>query len=131
MVAVLEVIDEPEKEWGYLPLAPRDIKSGQRVNIIQHPNGAPKKISMQNNLVEYVGGNVLQYVTSTNPGSSGAPIFDDEWRVVGLHHAGGNIKEPTTGRFYNRNEGILLVRILNDLPTDIRERIDAAAEAAD
>jgi V8-like Glu-specific endopeptidase len=128
--AVFEVDGEPEKDWNYLPLAARDIKQGQRINIIQHPNGQPKKITMQNNLVEYVGGNVLQYVTSTNPGSSGSPVFNDDWQVVGLHHAGGNIKEPTTGKFYNRNEGILIIRILNDLPQDIRKRIDDAAAAA-
>ena len=129
--AIFEVEGEPEKEYGYLPLASRDVKQGDRINIIQHPNGSPKKISMQNNLVEYVGGNVLQYVTSTNPGSSGSPVFNDGWQVVGLHHAGGNIKEPTTGRFYSRNEGILLVRILADLPADIRQRIDAAVQAAE
>ena len=81
-------------------------------------------------MVEYVGGNVVQYVTSTNPGSSGSPVLDDGWHVVGLHHAGGYIPEPTTGRFYSRNEGILISRILDDMPPEIRERIDAAAQAA-
>ncbi len=128
--AIFEVEGEPEKQFGYLPLAPRDVKQGDRINIIQHPNGGPKKITMQNNLVEYVGGDVLQYVTSTNPGSSGSPVFNDQWLVVGLHHAGGNVKEPTTGKFYNRNEGILLARILADLPAELRLRIHAAAQAA-
>jgi V8-like Glu-specific endopeptidase len=77
--------------------------------------------------VEYIGGNVLQYVTSTNPGSSGSPVFNDEWQVVGLHHAGGQIPEPTTGRTYGRNEGILIQRILADLPSDLRQRVDEAA----
>ncbi|MCL7454781.1 MAG: trypsin-like peptidase domain-containing protein, partial [Anaerolineae bacterium] len=108
--AVFEVDGEPGQEWGYLPLQQHDVQPNQRINIIQHPFGQPKQISIQNNLVEYVGGNVLQYVTSTNPGSSGSPVLDDEWQVVGLHHAGGSIPEPTTGRFYNRNEGILVSR---------------------
>jgi V8-like Glu-specific endopeptidase len=129
--AVFEVEGEPGKEWGYLPLEPRNVEPDQRINIIQHPFGQPKQISIQNNLVEYVGGNVIQYVTSTNPGSSGSPVLDDEWQVVGLHHAGGNIKEPTTGRFYNRNEGIVMSKILADLPADIRALIDEAAKAAE
>lgn len=125
--AILQVQGEPGKEWGWLPLQPRDIKPGERINIIQHPNGQPKQISMQNNLVEFVGGNVLQYVTATNPGSSGAPVFNDGWQVVGLHHAGGSLPEPTTGKFFNRNEGILIPRILKDLPADIRQQVDQAA----
>ena len=129
--AVFEIEGEPGKEWGYLPLEPRNVEPDQRINIIQHPFGQPKQISIQNNLVEYVGGNVIQYVTSTNPGSSGSPVLDDEWRVVGLHHAGGNIKEPTTGRFYYRNEGIVMSKILADLPADIRAPIDEAAKAAE
>lgn len=125
--AILQVQQEPGNEWGWLPLQGRDVKQGDRINIIQHPNGQPKQISMQNNLVEYVGGNVLQYVTATNPGSSGSPVLDDTWAVVGLHHAGGQIPEPTTGRTYGRNEGMLVQRILADLPSDLRQRVDQAA----
>jgi len=29
----------------------------------------------------------VQYVSRTAPGSSGAPCFDDDWKVVALHHA--------------------------------------------
>lgn len=122
--ALFEVVGEPGVEWGHLPLGQSGITKGQRVNIIQHPGGQPKQISMQNNLVEYVGGNVLQYVTSTMLGSSGSPVFNDDWNVVGLHHAGGDLVEPTTGRTYNRNEGILMVKVLEDLPVDIRREID-------
>ena len=125
--AILEVQDEPGREWGWLPLRPRDVKQGERINIIQHPNGQPKQISMQNNLVEFVGGNVIQYVTSTNPGSSGSPVLNDAWQVVGLHHAGGSLPEPTTGQFFNRNEGVLAQRILSDLPPDLRQQVDQAA----
>jgi V8-like Glu-specific endopeptidase len=125
--AILEVDGDPGNEWGWLPLHPGDIKTGDRINIIQHPEGRPKQISMQNNLVEYVGGDVLQYVTSTNPGSSGSPVFDDSWQVVGLHHAGGSIPEPTTGKYYNRNEGILIQKILGNVPAAVRQSIDQAA----
>jgi V8-like Glu-specific endopeptidase len=97
------------------------------VNIIQHPAGRPKEISFQNNFVEYVGGNVLQYVTSTLNGSSGAPVLNDGWEVVALHHAGGNIPEPATQRRYFRNEGILVERVLADLPPELRKLLDLPA----
>ena len=127
--AIFEVAGEPGKSdaWGSLSLQRNGPKTGARVNIIQHPGGQPKQISMQNNLVEYIGGNVLQYVTSTLPGSSGSPIFNDSWEVVGLHHAGGRIPEPTTGQYYNRNEGILVANILDNLPAEVVQAIEGAA----
>jgi V8-like Glu-specific endopeptidase len=121
--SVLEPEIEPGKKWGWLPLTSRDIQRDSRANIIQHPSGQPKQIALQNNLVQYVGGNVLQYVTPTLPGSSGSPVFNDLWEVVAVHHAGGNIPEPTTQRWYFRNEGILISSILADLPAEIRQRL--------
>ncbi|BAZ32655.1 hypothetical protein NIES4074_51610 [Cylindrospermum sp. NIES-4074] len=123
--AVIQLEAEAGKEWGWLNLQPRNIKKDARVNIIQHPGGQPKQISFQNNFVQYVGGNVVQYVTSTLGGSSGSPVLNDGWEVVALHHAGGDIAEPTTQRKYYRNEGILVSSILDDLPTDIKNILSA------
>jgi V8-like Glu-specific endopeptidase len=124
---ILQIEGLPGAKWGWLSLVPRVIRKDDRVNIVQHPNGQPKQISMQNNFVQYVGGNVVQYVTSTLPGSSGSPVLNDNWEVVALHHAGGTVREPTTLRSYFRNEGILIGSILADLPANIRERVQAAA----
>ncbi len=56
-------------------------------------------------------------------GSSGSPVFNDDWEVVALHHAGGMLLEPETKRRYFRNEGILISAILDDLPEAIKERL--------
>lgn len=124
---LVQIESEPGKEWGWLPLLSRNIRLKSRINIIQHPQGQPKQISLQNNFVEYVGGNVVQYVTSTLPGSSGSPVFNDAWEAIALHHAGGNIPEPTTQRRYFRNEGILIKSILTDISVDLRELISKTA----
>jgi V8-like Glu-specific endopeptidase len=122
---IVELKNSPGKEWGYVKLIQTDSRIKDRVNIIQHPGGMPKQISLQNNFVEYVDNKILQYLTSTLPGSSGAPVFNDSWRVVALHHAGGNIPEPGTGRIYFRNEGMKISRIMDDMPKDIRSQIEA------
>lgn len=124
---LVQLEGEPGEKWGGLPLKPSNIRPKERVNIIQHPAGRPKEISLQNNFVEYIGGNVMQYVTSTLNGSSGSPVLTDGWEVVAIHHAGGNIPEPTTDKSYFRNEGILIGRILADLPTEIRELLKVSA----
>ncbi|MBD2292839.1 trypsin-like peptidase domain-containing protein [Anabaena sphaerica FACHB-251] len=126
--SLIEIEGEPGKKWGWLqfPLLPKEIRRDSRVNIIQHPQGQPKQISLQNNFVQFVGGNVVQYVTSTLQGSSGSPVLNDAWEVVALHHAGGNISEPTTQRRYFRNEGILIKSILADLPSELVDLLKAA-----
>ncbi len=123
---LVQLEGKPGQGWGWLPLQPKTIRGDSRVNIIQHPFGQPKQISLQNNFVQYVGGNVVQYVTSTFNGSSGSPVFNDDWEVVALHHAGGDIPEPTTQRRYFRNEGILVESILADLPSQLVDLLRAA-----
>jgi hypothetical protein len=55
------------------------------VNIIQHPRGNSKKFAIRNNLVSRATATELRYFTDTEEGASGSPVFDDAWRVVGLH----------------------------------------------
>jgi V8-like Glu-specific endopeptidase len=86
-----------------------------RVSIIQHPGGHFKKISLQNNFVEYIDRRTTQYTTSTEPGSSGSPVFDDDFNVVAIHHSGGMLMEPATGRRYLRNAGSSMAAVLEDL----------------
>lgn len=108
------------ERWTYLPLDVETVAVGDRVTTIQHPGGQPKRIALRDNVVEYVGDGVVQYVTSTSPGSSGAPVLTDEWRVCAVHRAGGTTVEPATGRTFFRNEGIAVTAILRDLPTAVR-----------
>ncbi len=55
------------------------------VNIIQHPRGMLKQIAFRNNLVSGADHNTVRYFTDTDYGSSGSPVFDDEWKVIALH----------------------------------------------
>lgn len=68
---------------------PATVTKGERVNIIQHPRGRRKEIAIRQNKVVNAGKrNVIQYSTDTEPGSSGSPVFNDQWDLVALHHAG-------------------------------------------
>lgn len=114
--SILELDGNPGEEWGIARLAYQDIHADCRVNIIQHPAGMPKQISMQNNFVVFVNSVIIQYMTSTLGGSSGSPVLNDNWEVVGLHHAGGTVLEPDTGRRFLRNEGINIKAVLSSMP---------------
>jgi Trypsin-like peptidase domain len=60
---------------------------GEPVFIIQHPRGARKRVVLFNNQVQNIYQNFLQYQADADFGSSGSPILNSQWQLVGLHHA--------------------------------------------
>jgi endonuclease G len=61
---------------------------GDALNIIQHPRGEPKQLVLRSNELVDLLDTFAHYVTDTDPGSSGSPVFNDQWEVVALHHSG-------------------------------------------
>jgi endonuclease G, mitochondrial len=61
---------------------------GEYVNVVQHPNGEPKQLALRENQIVDELEDFLHYQTDTAPGSSGSPVFNDQWEVVALHHSG-------------------------------------------
>jgi len=111
---IVQLMDAPD--FGTpLVLKPVRVHRDDRVTIIQHPGGHFKKISMQNNFVAYADNCVVQYTTSTMPGSSGSPVFNDDFQVVAIHHSGGMLQAPGTHRRYLRNAGTSMIAVLRDL----------------
>ena len=107
------------ESWGALALtADPPPGVGEHVTIIQHPGGGAKQIALTANQVVNVFEHRLQYTTDTLPGSSGSPVFNDEWKVVALHHAGGNLVTNERGDRMFANEGILMAKILERLQAD-------------
>ncbi|MDV3222685.1 trypsin-like peptidase domain-containing protein [Intrasporangium sp.] len=77
-----------------------------RVYIIQHPQGREKKIGMIHNVVVAVTDDVIQYRTDTDAGSSGSPVFNEQWQVVGLHHRWGSTVNDGRTEYYNQGRRI-------------------------
>lgn len=146
LVAVAEVSANgtPLANFGWNQLIPDEGKAiiGQWVNIIQHPNGEPKQLVLRNNEIVDTPDKFLSYVADTSPGSSGSPVYNDQWEVVALHHAGkplrdaaGNVLniqgqpwQPWMGEQQIKwvsNEGARVSRIVayvNSLPLSASER---------
>lgn len=74
--------------WCQLIETQGKVLKGEMVNIIQHPNGNRKRIALRQNEVVDLLDLFIHYRTDTSPGSSGAPVFNDQWEVVALHHSG-------------------------------------------
>ena len=108
-------IQHPPEFGPPLALKPVRVEQNQRVAIIQHPGGFYKKISMQNNFVAHADDRLIQYYTSTEAGSSGSPVFNEDFEVVGLHHSWIELAEPDPGQRYFRNQGSSMIAVLGAL----------------
>jgi endonuclease G len=82
---------------------------GDRVYIIQHPHGGMKKIGLHHNVVRYADEDVVQYWTDTEPGSSGSPVFSEQWELVALHHRW--VEAGSSGAVEYRNQGRRISRV--------------------
>jgi endonuclease G len=126
---------------GYIYLDPALGKLGnereEALNIVHHPNGDFMQLSIRENLFTNITSTSVWYETDTAPGSSGSPVFNDQWQVVALHHMGvakkndkgqfldrdGRIIEPQKGSnrideskvYWIANEGIRISVILKDV----------------
>jgi endonuclease G, mitochondrial len=103
-------------QFGFnrLTAAQGTIIIGEFVTIVQHPRGEKKQVALRENQIVDIPELVVHYAADTEPGSSGSPVFNDQWEVVALHHA--SVPAPThedLGGFVN--EGIRISRILNFL----------------
>jgi endonuclease G len=98
-------------EFGYLPFLPKagKILVGEYVSCIQHPEGAPKVVVIRENELIALLDNFVHYMTDTQPGSSGSPVFSDDWKVVALHHAG--VPDKNDPGKYVANEGVRISSI--------------------
>jgi len=109
---------------GYLTLASHNIMRNQRVNIIQHPRGQAMKVVMTQNYVVGVhkNGTHVNYIADTDNGSSGSPVFNQQWEVVALHRSGkpypdeslsDTLKRLSKGK-WKANHGITLRALIDD-----------------
>ncbi|MED2765988.1 serine protease [Bacillus thuringiensis] len=107
----------PGSKWGFIGVPnQQQISEGEDVFIIQHPGGAPKMVSLSENTVTTIRGHKVQYVTDTVGGSSGSPVFNDNWELVALHHAA-----ISDGSGAVRNEGIAIEHIKRDISIRLSE----------
>jgi endonuclease G len=121
-------------EYGWCGLSDATDKHalGEIANIVQHPDGRYKEVVLRENRLVSRLSTVLHYVADTEPGSSGSPVFNNEWRVVALHHWGGPWRQQADdqGQPLPReiNEGIRTSAIV----TQLRQRaasLDVAKRA--
>jgi hypothetical protein len=98
---------------GFISLGDPFIGSRMPLFILQHPRGERLKLAarMPAEVRVNENGTRIQYDVNTEPGSSGSAVFNGDWRLVALHHAGDPDYE--IGRKPRLNQGIPAVQIAN------------------
>lgn len=103
-------LQSPIEHTNPYPIAKRLplVGKNQRVYIIGHPRGGGLSYSIDDNLLLDHERPKVHYRTPTEGGSSGSPVFNQDWDLIALHHAGGlNMnklnKKPGS---YPANEGL-------------------------
>jgi endonuclease G, mitochondrial len=122
LVAVTPVNDQGNevRDRGWIPLLGPSGKAviGERVSVVQHPNGDPQKVVLHDNKVTDIDGAFLLYRADTMGGSSGSPVFNINWDLAALHHAAVG----------NANEGIRISSIVTHLKSlQSQENADTAS----
>lgn len=103
-------------EWPIVQLDAADVPAnGDLAYILQHPGGRQKRLGFVRNTITDVNDRIVRYLTDTEPGSSGAPVFDALGRIIAIHHAGGRAQEVLGRPPVTKNEGIRASRILERL----------------
>lgn len=88
---------------------------GERAFIVQHPDGQQKRLGFVRNMITAVTDQSVQYLTDTQPGSSGAPVFNADGKLIALHHRGGTPTQKTGMAPLTKNQGVRISRVVAGL----------------
>ena len=114
--------------------------AGEHVSLKQQPGGGTKQVVVRENRIitldpnrfPNVSPDAIHYQADTEPGSSGAAVFNDQWDLVAIHHLAiadldgegrtlnrrGDVWSPAEGedaKHWVANEGVRISSIWNHL----------------
>lgn len=111
--AIIRATEPLEDNWPIIKLAEAASPTiGMFAYIIQHPAGESKRLGFVRNQVSSFDDSVVHYLTDTQEGSSGAPVFDASGRLIAIHHAGGRPQTVLGKVPLKKNEGIRISKVI-------------------
>jgi V8-like Glu-specific endopeptidase len=109
-------VDAPPRCWVAVSANAATIH--QSLYILQHPKGETVKFAEGG--LKRRDGAWLEYEVDTDEGSSGSPVFNNRWELVGLHSRAGQGEV---------NKGIDFAAILTDFPAAVRAELRPPPDA--
>lgn len=117
--ALLKLEGSPgsDSEWGKLVISSVNPNDNEDLIMIQHPNGEPKQISKEGCKIDtpLAQGRGFKtdfgHLCDTLGGSSGSPILNNNFEVIGLHHFGFS----KMGFWSDKNRAVRMNRIYSEI----------------
>jgi hypothetical protein len=121
--------------FGQIPASRGSFSSleGEYAHVVQHPRGKMKRDTYRDNRIYEDDGISISYTADTEPGSSGSPVFNNDWQLIGLHHRARRItqaqieRQPELADYQYLNEAIKLSAIASDLENRLQGDAKVAA----
>jgi hypothetical protein len=121
--------------FGHIPASRGSFGSlkGEYAHVVQHPLGKMKRVTYRDNRIYEDDGIFVRYTADTEPGSSGSPVFNNDWQLIGLHHRSRRITqaqidaEPELARYQYLNQAVKLSAIASDLENRLQSDAKVAA----
>jgi hypothetical protein len=93
---------------GWVPLVtPPTPAAGAPVIVVQPTDAGPLSVAVESDGFVGRDGDTIRYRTATAPGSTGAPCFDKDWNLIGVH--------ASHAATLDYNEGVSIDAILREL----------------
>jgi hypothetical protein len=114
--ALIQASSTMDSEWPVIDMAAAaEPTKASAAFVVQHPAGQRKRVGIVRNQVSFVDDRVVQYLTDTDVGSLGSPVFDADGRLIALHHSGGRPTSVMGQPPITKNEGIRISKVAADL----------------
>ncbi|MEM1048232.1 MAG: N-acetylmuramoyl-L-alanine amidase [Pseudomonadota bacterium] len=127
---------DAHRRYGSIPMerAAFTVSPGERAHVIHHSQGGPKRVSLGDNEIVANLPALIHYLSDSVRGGSGSPVFDNAWRLVGLHHAERENRAGLTDTHGRRpamvNEATKIAAIALDLETKLSDAAHCGPAAA-
>lgn len=127
---------DAHERYGTIPMerAAFSVSPGEGAHVIHHPQGEPKRVSLGDNEIVANLPAVVHYLSESVRGSSGSPVFDNDWRLIALHHAERENRNRLTDTHGRQpalvNEATKIAAIALDLETKLGDPEFGEAAAA-
>lgn len=87
-------------DFALITLKKQSLKFVKDVQIIQHPDGQYMQISLIDSRLTGTEHHCIYYTSDTESGSSGSPVFNEKWEIIGIHTSATD-KDANAGTFIN------------------------------
>ena len=110
----IQNVSEIEGRTDYAPRFKAVPQGGRtRIYTIGYQRGEKQSFSLHHSWLLAANDRHLHYRTPTEEGSSGSPLFNQDWELVGIHHySSKELPSLTTpAQTYSGNKGVWIERI--------------------